>query len=715
MPPPANEIRSGALARMSIERSSLAAALRGCCFDTAHGARPATSCVPACRRAGARSCDRSSASARCSSRPSRRRCTSRSRVGRLLPLRDARARGAAGARRAASRARSPRSACGAARRARSCTALAPERRLYLFDTFKGFPQRDLPPGADDALPGHQRRGGAPARRAVASDVVLRPGYVPDTLAGLEDETFAFVLLDLDLLDADRRRRSSSSIRGSSPGGYLVIHDYNNPESDWACKRALRRVPGGQARAGRRARRRVGLGADPPARLTPADPAPDARAALRAGRGRRPHARVLPLPAAGRARATRCSTSRRRCRTSSTRADALRAVGVENWVAPRPASPLEEVGPRRGGRAGGARRGRRRGRCARSRCASSGPGCARWPSGRSTSGGPTWWSSATTWRPPGPATCRASCRRCSPATTSPGAGTSRARRARRPARARLLRAEAARYRRHVLRVLPRFDTAVAVSTLEAEELRRHRRTRVELIPTGVDTRELRPAPEQPGPPRLLFTGTMSYPPNHQGIRWFAREVWPLVRAAAARCAARRRRQGPARRGASRSTGATASPFTASSIRWRRTSPRAHAVVVPILAGAGIRVKIVEAMAAGRAVVSTPLGCEGLAGLEPGRHLLVAEEPPAFAGADRAAARRSGGCAGGWPPTPATLAEARLRLAGARRPARARPRGAAAAVIHVGPQPRLPGPRRDRGHGDLRPRAAAAARRARRACA
>ena len=57
-------------------------------------------------------------------------------------------------------------------------------------------------------------------------------------------------------------------------------------------------------------------------------------------------------------------------------------------------------------------------------------------------------------------------------------------------------------------------------------------------------------------------------------------------------------------------------------------RAHAVVVPILTGAGIRVKIVEAMSAGRAVVSTPLGWEGLAQLEPGRHLLVADEPAAF---------------------------------------------------------------------------------------
>ena len=57
--------------------------------------------------------------------------------------------------------------------------------------------------------------------------------------------------------------------------------------------------------------------------------------------------------------------------------------------------------------------------------------------------------------------------------------------------------------------------------------------------------------------------------------------------------------------------------------------AQVVVVPILAGAGIRVKIIEAMAAGRPVVSTPLGCEGLAGLEAGRHLLVAEDPQDFA--------------------------------------------------------------------------------------
>jgi glycosyltransferase involved in cell wall biosynthesis len=198
----------------------------------------------------------------------------------------------------------------------------------------------------------------------------------------------------------------------------------------------------------------------------------------------------------------------------------------------------------------------------------------------------------------------------------------------PLRAPLLRAEAWRYRRHVVSLLPRFQAAVAVSTLEADELRSLGRTRVELIPTGVDTQALRPAPEDSGPPRLLFTGTMSYPPNHVGIRWFAREVWPLVRdrIPEARLDVVGKDPPEDLRSLDGRDAIAVHGFVESMAPY---FAQAHAVVVPILIGAGIRVKIVEAMAAGRAVVSTPLGCEGLAGLEPGRHLLVAEGPEPFA--------------------------------------------------------------------------------------
>jgi glycosyltransferase involved in cell wall biosynthesis len=205
--------------------------------------------------------------------------------------------------------------------------------------------------------------------------------------------------------------------------------------------------------------------------------------------------------------------------------------------------------------------------------------------------------------------------------------SRARRAR-GAHALALRAEAARYRRHLLRQLPRFAAAACVSTNEARELESLYAGRIATIPTGVDTQEIKPAPEPDGAPRVLFTGTLSYAPNSGGIGWFAREVWPAVRGAVPGAELEIVGRGPTREvlALDELPGITVvgtvplmDPYFA----------HAHVVVVPILTGAGIRVKIVEAMANGRAIVSTPLGWEGLPGVSPGEHLLVADEPSAFA--------------------------------------------------------------------------------------
>jgi glycosyltransferase involved in cell wall biosynthesis len=124
--------------------------------------------------------------------------------------------------------------------------------------------------------------------------------------------------------------------------------------------------------------------------------------------------------------------------------------------------------------------------------------------------------------------------------------------------------------------------------------------------------------------------MSYAPNHEGIRWFAERVWPLVRAAQpdARLDVVGKDPPEAVRMLDGRDGIAVHGFVPSMAPY---FAGAHAVVVPILTGAGIRVKIVEAMSAGRALVSTTLGWEGLAHLEPGRHLLVADEPQPFADA------------------------------------------------------------------------------------
>jgi O-methyltransferase len=115
--------------------------------------------------------------------------------------------------------------------------VAPARKLYLFDTFAGFPERDLPAGVSDTRFRDTSADAVRRRIGPSPNVELRPGYVPDTLAGLEEETFAFVLLDLDLFEPTQASLEFFYPR-LSPGGYLVMHDYNNAESDWACKRAF---------------------------------------------------------------------------------------------------------------------------------------------------------------------------------------------------------------------------------------------------------------------------------------------------------------------------------------------------------------------------------------------------------------------------------------------------------------------------------------------
>lgn len=115
--------------------------------------------------------------------------------------------------------------------------LVPQRRLYLFDTFAGFPQEDLPPGAEDLRFRDTSAAAVRGRVGASPNVVLMPGHVPDTLQEVAEERFAFVLLDLDLLDPTRASLEFFYPR-LSPGGYLIVHDYNNDESQWACKRAF---------------------------------------------------------------------------------------------------------------------------------------------------------------------------------------------------------------------------------------------------------------------------------------------------------------------------------------------------------------------------------------------------------------------------------------------------------------------------------------------
>ena len=102
--------------------------------------------------------------------------------------------------------------------------LAPDRTLYLFDTFEGFPREDLEGRevsqfSDTSVETVEKNIGD------LRNVRIRKGYFPDTLKGLEKEKFAFVLLDLDLY-APTMAGLEFFYERISPGGYIFFHDYN---------------------------------------------------------------------------------------------------------------------------------------------------------------------------------------------------------------------------------------------------------------------------------------------------------------------------------------------------------------------------------------------------------------------------------------------------------------------------------------------------------
>jgi glycosyltransferase involved in cell wall biosynthesis len=123
--------------------------------------------------------------------------------------------------------------------------------------------------------------------------------------------------------------------------------------------------------------------------------------------------------------------------------------------------------------------------------------------------------------------------------------------------------------------------------------------------------------------------MDYRPNVDGVQWFADEVLPLVRARVPtfELTIVGRDPTPAVRELSDRAGVHVTGRVAS------TTPFLHdasLAIVPLRAGSGTRLKVLEAFAAGTPVVSTSLGAEGL-DVVAGRHLLVADGAPAFAAA------------------------------------------------------------------------------------
>lgn len=190
-------------------------------------------------------------------------------------------------------------------------------------------------------------------------------------------------------------------------------------------------------------------------------------------------------------------------------------------------------------------------------------------------------------------------------------------------------EYARFRADERRICRGADLLLATSALDREVMEAWGDLPpCVVIPNGVDTTYFAPQPEVAEVPnRLVFTATMNYGPNAEAAIHFATHIWPRVRAAIPDATLKIVGHGPPApvRQLGQRPGIT---VTGSVPDVRPYLASAQAVVVPLRIGGGTRLKIVEALAMAKPVVTTTLGAEGLA-VEPGRHLLIADDPDAFA--------------------------------------------------------------------------------------
>lgn len=189
-------------------------------------------------------------------------------------------------------------------------------------------------------------------------------------------------------------------------------------------------------------------------------------------------------------------------------------------------------------------------------------------------------------------------------------------------------QARKLRRYEGKAVERADAVVAVSAEDEAAIRDvGRPRRLTIVPNGVDCEALRPREGQPAGDTLLFTGTMDYRPNVDAARWFAAEVWPLIRAArpSARFVVCGRDPAPSVRALADRPGVTVTGEVADTAPYFR---EAALYVAPLRIGGGVRLKILEAFAHGVPVVSTRLGAEGI-DLVDRRDALLADEPRSFA--------------------------------------------------------------------------------------
>jgi len=186
------------------------------------------------------------------------------------------------------------------------------------------------------------------------------------------------------------------------------------------------------------------------------------------------------------------------------------------------------------------------------------------------------------------------------------------------------------RQHEQRIFQNFDLITMVSEQDkksTQTLLHGKQVPVEILPNGVDCAHHRPGLAAVRPNTLIYNGALTYSANYDAMQWFLAEIYPLIK-----------QQVPE---VSLTITGSTQDVNLSGLRMdervhltgyvddvRIPVAQSAVCVIPLRQGGGTRLKILEAMALGTPVVSTSKGAEGLEVMD-GKHLLIADEPAAFA--------------------------------------------------------------------------------------
>jgi glycosyltransferase involved in cell wall biosynthesis len=205
---------------------------------------------------------------------------------------------------------------------------------------------------------------------------------------------------------------------------------------------------------------------------------------------------------------------------------------------------------------------------------------------------------------------------------------RARRSRTPLERAFFSLQARKMESFERHALVRVGRVAAVTALDAEQLAAWGVRHISLVENGVDLEQFVPAKEAPQPGHILFCGSLNWDPNLDALDYLLKEIMPSLLQRLPGVKLRIVGKGPPAGLQKQLAGLASVELVGEVPDVRPHLAQTSVVVVPLRIGGGSRIKILEALAMGKAVVSTSIGAEGLA-VSDGVHCLLADTPAEFA--------------------------------------------------------------------------------------